>query len=359
MSSNNATQFTAYNNYINDPSPKNALEFVFSCHNYISVLASKWHQPNMTRKVKINEIISEMYLILLEDFSSKKAITCQSAFAYLDSKLRRLVNPAKPHFFSDIDEISPDLFASIDSMTFEKVSMIKEIVKIIRKNVLKESYDNSGLILFLFIHIYPKIHWISELFAKKEKIPVEDRYEADAKRIKRFNNNLRIQFNSLSNGDWREIMNWNRAERSHLAWKIINICPEEVDSDTADFLIKVDNWRENFDVHSLQNLENLNLAEKVFKSMANNLPKTDSNMIVAEESDFWGKPIDILSMLIEDYYNEKSQVEEPGNDLKSLSLFSEYSDTNVESDREFMEVATELNKWFGKLLTERNKRSLK
>ena len=54
MAGNTTTQFNAYNNYINDPSPENALEFVISCHNYISVLASKWHQPNMTRKVKIN-----------------------------------------------------------------------------------------------------------------------------------------------------------------------------------------------------------------------------------------------------------------------------------------------------------------
>lgn len=354
MAGNTTTQFNAYNNYINEPSPENALEFVISCHNYISVLASKWHQPNMTRKVKINEIISEMYLILLEDFSSGKAITCQSAFAYLDSKLRRLVNPAKPHFFSDIDEVSPNLFSSIDSMTFEKVSMIKEIVTIIRRNLLEESYDNTGLVIFLFIHIYPKIHWISELFAKKENIPVENRYEADAKRIKRFNNNLRIQFNNLSNGDWREILNWNHAERSHLAWKIINICPEEVDSETSDYLTKVDNWRENFDAHSLQNLENLDLAEKVYKSMANNFSKTKSDMKVAEESAFWGNPTDILSMLIGDYYNEKMLVEESSKDFKSLNIFDEYSDTDLESDREFMEVAMKLNKWFSKLMEKKS-----
>ena len=356
MSGNTTAQFNAYNNFINNPSPKNALDFVISCHNYISVLASKWRQPNMTRKVKINEIISEMYLILLEDFSSGKAVTCQSAFAYLDSKLRRLVNPAKQHFFSSLDEISPDSFSGRDQFTYEKVNMTEEIVKIIRRNLLEESFDDTGLVLFLFIHIYPKTIWISELLAKKANIPVENRYDADLKRINRFNNSLRVHFNSISSGNWREITNWSQAERSHLAWKIIDISPEEVDSKTADYLTYIDNWRENFDIHSPQNLENLQIAEKVYKSMIDVFPKTNLDIKVAETTDFWGKSSDIISMLIGDFYNEKLLVEESANDFK---LFDETSENNIESDYEFMEIAQELNKWFGKLLTERNKRRVK
>ena len=136
MTDTNNLQFTAYKNFITDPSPQNALEFVISCHKYISITASKWRQPNMTRKDKINEIITEMYLILLEDFSSGKAITCQSAFAYLDSKLKRLINPAKKHFFSSLTDISPILLSTENRFTIEKVNMIEEIVRIIRKNVL-------------------------------------------------------------------------------------------------------------------------------------------------------------------------------------------------------------------------------
>ena len=347
--SGNTAQLTAYTNFINDPSPKNALNFVISCHNYITVLASKWRQPNMTRKVKINEIISEMYLILLEDFSSKKAITCQSAFAYLDSKLKRLVNPAKQHFFSSIDEVSPDSFSSIDSFTYEKINMTKEIVKIIRKKLVEETFDDTGLVLFLFIHIYPKIHWISELLAKKENSSVEIRYEADVKRIKRFNNSLRVRFNSLTYGNWRDVMNWNHAERSHLAWKIISICPEEVDSNTADFLASIENWRETFDINNPQNLDNLKLAEKVYKSMVEVSSKDTREQMVAEETDFWGNPTDIISMLIGDFYSEKLHLEEPINDSKSLSIISDFSEIEAESDKEFMEVATELSKWFGKL----------
>ena len=347
--SGNTAQLTAYNNFINDPSPKNALNFVISCHNYITVLASKWRQPNMTRKVKINEIISEMYLILLEDFSSKKAISCQSAFAYLDSKLRRLVNPAKQHFFSSIDEVSPDTFSSIDSFTYEKINMTKEIVKIIRQKLVEETFDDTGLVLFLFIHIYPKIHWISELMAKKNNIPVEIRYEADAKRIKRFNNSLRIRFNSLSYGNWRDVLNWNHAERSHLAWKIISICPEEVDSVTSESLTFIENWRENFDINNPQNLDNLKLAEKVYKSMVEVFTKENKELMVAEDTDFWGNPTDIISMLIGDFYNEKIQLEEPMSDSKTLSIISEFSEIEAESDKEFMEVATQLSKWFGNL----------
>ena len=349
MPANTPAQFTAYDNFIKNPSPQNALNLVISCHNYISVLATKWRQPNLTRKVKINEIISEMYLILLEDFSSGKAINRQSAFAYLDSKLRRLVNPAKQHFFSNIDEISPNTFSSLDSFTYEKISMTKEIVKIIRRKLIEETFDDTGLVLFMFIHIYPKIHLISELLAKKENIPVEIRYEADAKRIKRFNNSLRIRFNSLSTGNWREILDWNHAERSHLAWKIISICPEEVDSETAKCLTSIENWRETFDINNSQNLDNLKLAEKVYKSMVEVYSKENPEQMVAEEANFWGNPTDVISMLIGDFYSQKQQLEEPINDSKSIDIFSDYSDVDAESDREFMEVATELSKWFGKL----------
>ncbi len=355
MSSGSIAQFTAYNNFINNPSPENALDFVFSCHNYITVLAAKWHEPNMTRKAKINEIISEMYLILLEDFSSGKSISCQSAFAYLDSKLRRLVNPARPHFFSNIEDVSPNIISSRDKFTFEKINMTKEIVKIIRRNLLEDSFDDSGLVIFLFIHIYPKVRWISELLAKRENISAEDRYNADLKRMNRFNNSLRVHFNSISNGNWREITNWSHSERSHLAWKIINICPEEVDSNTADYLAPLDNWRENFDIHNPQNLNNLAIAEKVYKSMTEAFQKTNINLKVAERTDFWGKSTDIISMLIGDFYKEKMLFEESVSDF---SLYDTTPEKNAESDSEFIEIANELNKWFGKLLSERNKRAV-
>ena len=36
----------------------------------------------------------------------------------------------------------------------EKISMTKEIVKIIRRNLLEDSFDDSGLAVFLFIQAY-------------------------------------------------------------------------------------------------------------------------------------------------------------------------------------------------------------
>ncbi len=354
MSDNtNNAQYTAYNNFIKNPSPQNALDFVISCYKYISILASKWQNPSLTRKNKINEIITEMYLILLEDFSAGKAVNCQSAFSYLDLKLRRLVNPARKHFFSDITEVSPQLLSTKDNYTFEKICMIEEIVHIIRSNVLENYLDKSGLVIFLFIHIYPKIHWISELMAKRTNIPVESRYEADAKRINRFNNRLRKDFNNLTNGDWHEIRNWSHAERSHLAWKIINIAPEEVDNDISNKLILIEKWRENFDVHSSQNLDNLSLAEKIYQSMAKNFPKNPT--VSEEEVDFWGKPINIISQLIGEFYEENSHIEESKLDIDLFDNSSNY-DNIAEEDTEFLEVAKELSNWFGKLLNERNKR---
>ena len=346
-------QKDSYNKFIKNPSPKNALDFVLSCHKYITIMASKWHQPNMTRKNKINEIIAEMYLILLEDFCSGKAISCQSAFAYLNSKLRRLTNPAKQHFFSDLTEISPTILSTENQFTYEKINMINEIVKIIRKNVLTDSFNNNGLVPFLFIHIYPKIHWISQMIAEKENVSPETRYEADAKRLKRFNNQLRIEFNLLANGDWREILNWSQSERRHLAWKIINISPKEVELNAADDLNLLENWRESFDIHVHQDLKKLNTAQNVYKSMSRCWPK--DALMAAEESEFWGESQDIISLLITDYYDEETLIKE---DAEKNSYFDSNTESfsSVEHDLEFMEVAQELNKWFGKLLAEQNKR---
>ena len=353
MTDTNSLQITAYNNFIKDPSPHNALEFVISCHKYITITASKWRQPDMTRKDKINEIITEMYLILIEDFSSGKAITCQSAFAYLDSKLRRLVNPAKKHFFESLTEVSPTLLSGQNLFTIEKVNMIEEIVRIIRKNVLGDSLNNNGLVPFLFIHIYPKIHWISQLLAEKEKISAESRYEADAKRLNRFNNQLRNQFNMLGNGDWREILNWSQTERRHLAWKIISISPKEIELNAADDLNLIDNWRDNFDIHVHQDLSRLDSAKNVYDSMSRCFSK--ESLAVEEKNEFWGTAPDIISMLISDYFYEERTAKEDEEDFKPLGQCFESSFSDAEKDLEFMGAAQELNKWFGKILTERNK----
>ena len=354
MTDTNNLQFEAYNNFIKDPSPQNALNFVISCHKYISITASKWHQPNMTRKDKINEIITEMYLILIEDFSSGKAITCQSAFAYLDSKLRRLVNPAKQHFFSSLMEVSPTLLSTQNQFTIDKINLIEEIVRIIRKNVLEDSLNYNGLVPFLFIHIYPKIHWISKLLAEKENTSVELRYEADAKRLNRFNNQLRKEFNKLVNGDWREILNWSQTERRHLAWKIISISPKEIELNAADDLNLIDNWRDNFDIHVHQDISNLDSAKNVYDSMTKCLPKY--NLAAETENELWETPQDVISMLISDYYREDGVVKESEEEFESFGQCFDNSTSNAEKDLEFMEAANELNKWFGKLLSERNKR---
>ena len=345
------TQFEAYNNFIKNPSPENALDFVISCHKYISITASKWRHTDLTRKDKINEIITEMYLILFEDFSSGKAITCKSAFAYIDSKLKPLMNPPKKYYFSSLSEVSPVRLSVKNQFTFEKVNMIKEIVRIIRKAVLEDSFNNNGFVPFLFIHIYPKIHWISELLAEKENVPVESRYEADAKRLNRFNNKLRKQFDKLSNGDWKEILNWNQTERRHLAWKIIGISPEEVGLDAAKDLTLMDKWRDSFNIRCHQDLNNLSSAQNVYNSMSKCFSNGD--MIAAEESEFWGTPPDIISLLIADYYDNTYIVKENEEEYKSF----ENSSSSAEDDLEFMEVAKELNKWFCKLFAERNKQT--
>lgn len=357
MSDNTYTdeQFIAYNNFVNSPSAKTALAFILTCHKYIGVLASKWHGSGLKRKAKINEIITEMTLILLEDFSAGKAIVFKAALSYLDIKLQRLVNPSRKHVFSDIDKISPlDMASTQNEFTVDKLEMVDEIVNIIRNRVLEEDCHGEEITAFLFIHIYPKIHWISELLAKKTNVPAKTRYEADAKRIKRFNNSLREKFNYLESGDWHDILNWSQSERRHLAWRIINISPKEIEQEYIDDLKVVENWRETFEFCEDDYIKNLESAERVYASMNKCLVRDEGKeFMVAEEPEPWGTPPDIISQLIGDFYSESTVVNEPENTYN----VSETLPDKPEDDEEFMEVALELSKWFGDMLDKKNRRA--
>ena len=170
--------------------------------------------------------------------------------------------------------------------------------------------------------------------AERENVSVESRYEADAKRLNRFNNQLRNQFNKLTNGDWREILNWSLTERRHLAWKIISISPKEIELNAADEIIDYINK----DMSKINNIEIDNISSYTRK-----------------ENDFEETSPDIISMLISDYYAVENVVNEDEEDFESLGQCFENSTSNAEKDVEFMEAAQELNKWFGKILTERYK----
>ena len=190
--------------------------------------------------------------------------------------------------------------------------------------------------------------------AKKGNTSVESRYEADAKRINRFNAKLRNDFEQLSSGNWHEILDWSHSERRHLAWKIIDISPTEVEANVADCLSTINNWRDTFNIHNPKNFDNLPIAEKVYKSMASIFPKYDK-LNVAEEKDFWGKSPDIINQIIGDFYNKDYSLNESISDYTIFDYLSDNSETKIDDDSEFIEIAKELSNWFDKLLTERNK----
>lgn len=344
-------QLLAYESFTRENSPENALRFILSCYKYIVIKAFKWRLPGVRRRDKIFDIMAEMYLVLLEDFCGCKSEACKSALAYLDLKIKRLINPGRKHIFSDIDEVLPESFSTVDSLTYEKLSMIDEIVSAVRRLCVLNCDSNNGLVPFLFIHIFPQIRWISEIMASKEKIAAEQRYEADVKRIKRFNAKLRESFNFIKSGDWREILNWGTLERRHLAYKITTISPKEIFADTTDDLEKLDNWRDNFDVSQKQDCEKLGNAEKVLLSMNRHFSEKGDANVVSEEALPWGTVPDILSMLLGKVVVDKGFVTEEAGGYAGFG-------NNPESDSEFMEVASELNKWFGNMLAERNKRAL-
>ena len=342
-------QIIAYENFVKKHSPENALNFILSCYKYIATKAHKWFLPGASRRDKIYDIMAEMYLVLLEDFCECKSEVCKSALSYLDLKIKRLIDPSRKHVFSDIDEVLPNQLSTVDSLTYEKLEMIDEIVQIVRGCVLGYNQENK-LVPFLFIHIFPKIHWISELLAERSHTDVNQRYDTDRKRMNRFNERLRISFESLSAGDWHEILEWGQLERRHLAYRLTSISPKEVYSDVVEDLNLFAQWRENFSICQKQDLSKLLLAENILSSMNRLYVKNKIAEVAGEEAVPWGRTPDILSMLMGRIVESHVCVAEGEEPYKGIC-------DKPEDDAEFMDVASELNKWFGNMLLERNKRA--
>ena len=227
--------------------------------------------------------------------------------------------------------------------------MIDEIVQIVRGCVLGYNQENK-LVPFLFIHIFPKIHWISELLAERSHTDVNQRYDTDRKRMNRFNERLRISFESLSAGDWHEILEWGQLERRHLAYRLTSISPKEVYSDVVEDLNLFAQWRENFSICQKQDLSKLLLAENILSSMNRLYVKNKIAEVAGEEAVPWGRTPDILSMLMGRIVESHVCVAEGEEPYKGIC-------DKPEDDAEFMDVASELNKWFGNMLLERNKRA--
>ncbi|EKD82830.1 MAG: hypothetical protein ACD_39C01063G0002 [uncultured bacterium] len=335
------------------PAAATAFTLIKSCQDFIYQQALRWREPALSLGDKMREIMSEMLLILLEDFDPGKVSHPNSVFAYLQAKIMRLTRPYRKKSIIFVENC--DLLDSGRcNFSAGRLQLAEEIFGILRRFLLGHSDPAVARLEFMFVHIYPEIRWISRLLAQKNGIDENTQIEADKKRHQAFNRNLRDAFNRLQNGELTEILNWSSGERSHLAWRIINIAPAEIDSALEPERQLLADWRENIDRRQPQPLHNLDLAGKILNSMQNIRKDLKKGFIAAEEAVPYGEEPDILLQLIGRRPDTDSVAEET-DEWPEISI----NKADKAADKLFEQVADEVSNWLDTLVINKNPAEIK
>lgn len=336
--------------FIANPGPDTALSLINSMKGLIINLATAWHLKNVSQAEKMRELMSEMLLILLEDFSPERASGAGSIVSYLKMKLKRLTHPAMRRETPfggafDMGELGRCNFSGL------RLQLADEICAAVRRCLLGISDPATGLLEFLFIHVYPELNWASRLIAGQSNIDAITALNADKKRHSRFNNLLRAELQNLNSGELHDIGEWSGGERSHLAWRIIGISINEIEAEDQKSLAEIDHWRETIDRRQPQPVEKLAFAQKVLASMKNVIRNKQLQLIAAEEAEPYGEVEDIIVQLI-GRRSETDFAKEESTQWNSETGLSE-----TVSDKDFAATAAEVCAWLEKLTSERSSKT--
>lgn len=340
------SQFSeALNVFLARPTAASALGLINSCKTMIISLAMSWREKNLTLSERIREIMSEMLLILLEDFSAARIGHPHAVLAFLQMKIRRLTRPYRRRetLFGDSSDMSELGRHNFSAM---RLQLADEIYQTVRRCLLGFADPKVGLLEFLFIHVYPELSWASRMLAQRDNIDLVTQSNADKKRHARFNMALRSELKKLQNGDLFEISSWSGGERSHLAWRIINIAPGEVAAAEYEALQSIENWRETIDRRQPQLPENLALAARVYNSMQQNSAGSRQLALAAEEAAPYGEESDVLLQLIGRRNDDCAAYEETEQWQSAEPVNDDGS-----NDELFFQVASQVSEWLDKLVS--------
>lgn len=346
----------ALQKFMAQPGPETAFGLIVSCRGYLNNIAASWRELSLSREEKIRELASEMLLVLLEDFNVGRALHSRSVLAFVHQKLKRLTRPyqARATAFGlagDLPEIGRTGFTPL------RLAFADEIFATVRNFLADYPDANTAQLAFLFVHVFPEVPWASRLLADYEGTEPDRRLEADKKRMASFNQNLRIRFRDLKNGDWRDITEWSGGERSHLAWRIISISPVEIGPENEAELQCLDAWRESIDRRQPQSKQDLLAAMQIFSSLRRQRSAdfdSDAQMLAAEEAAPWGDTPDLLLQLV-GRPREISGVAAETEEWPDFDTFARRA-TDIE-DPEFKRLAEEVSSWFAELYSAKGKKS--
>ncbi len=328
----------AVNSFLARPNAENALQFINSNKKMIINMARAWYCRHISLEEKI---MSELLLILLEDFSADKVKHPHALLSFLYMKIRRLTHNQRRFEMAfgssaDMSELGRCNFCAM------RLDLVEEIFQTVRRCILQAVDPGTGLLEFLFIHVYPEVNWASRLLAQESGLDEITRLNADKKRHARFNSLLHSELKKLKSGEFHEIKEWSGGERSHLAWRLISISPEELDATGIESLEFLEHWRETIDRRQPQLVSNLVLARKVYSSMRKcSVSEISVNHGMAEEAEIYGEQPDIILQLL-GHVSERNQVRE------SEESWESNQNVNIDQSTEmlFAKVASEVCQWF-------------
>lgn len=338
----------AFAKFTSKPAADSAFGLISCCQDFIWRQARGWHDPALSLSEKMREIMSEMLLILLEDFKPARVSHPNAVLSYLHSKIKRLTQPYRkgnPVLLENCDELA----GGRSNFTFERLQLADEIFAILRQTLLGWPDQTTAHLEFLFVHIYPEIRWISRMLAQENGDDENQRIEADKKRHQKFNRSLRYALNSLQHGSYQEIMTWSGGERSHLAWRLINIAPAEISSECEIDRQLLADWREQIERRQPQPLQNLASARRVLSDMQKNHPEFKVATLAAEEAAPYGDEPEILHQLIGKPVELFAAAED-------IATWEPSAKTVIDNDSKqlFAQVANEVSDWFNTLITSKN-----
>lgn len=292
--------------FISLPNAQHGFAVIKNSKKFLLSHLSKWDNSNLTPAQKLKELMTEMFLILMEDFNPEKVSNPVGILAYISLKLRRLTKPYKQKSLNfglaeDFDDLGRTNFSP------SKISIIDEIVRIIRFSLANEPNKHTALLEFMFIHIFPEVAWASRALSLKNKTDLSKQKEADKKRHRNFNQRLKNNLKKIESADWKEVLTWSTGERSHLAWRIIQISQIEVKEIHIEQIAKLESIRENFDPKGNHNSDCVDVSEKLLSSIRDMYQtKEYSENLLNEEPVIYGEEEDILDLLISPNFSIKN-----------------------------------------------------
>lgn len=203
-----------------------------------------WQRSCLSFTDRCREILTELFLILIEDIRVEKVNRPESVLSYLNLRLRRLTRPASSRAipFGLADDL-PD--SGRCGFTPLRLEIVRELAGCTRSALVNDPHEATRLLEFLFIHIAPDLASASRFLALATGAQAESRIEADKKRHQAFTRQLRSRFESMESGDWRDVSNWSGGERSHLAWRLISFTRHERSLMGEPLAIALEEWRDD------------------------------------------------------------------------------------------------------------------